>query len=548
MRNYNISFPANNMSFRAKSRNFLSSLALLLAFTACEIDQVSYPSGKQTDEAALETHSVSLSSVSTSENTVYCIMTEGEGFITEGLRATISNPVSFDQTIILKAVPTLIDDYAQKQNTEYELLPSAFYNLENDGTIQLNAGGTSTAPARLTIYATNSIGNKLRAGRYLLPVAVAASAGEISNEVVYFDIMVRKPFESDAELHDGSEIFFVFYLNTSQYDPRMITDYCFTKEQTSTYQIVWYNSVGNILNLRKTTISFDPKTQRACLNLSSDMKYVLGNYSTYILPIKESGRKVCLSIEGGNTGLGFCNMTDEQIEDFASQVKLLFDTYNLDGINLWDRNSEYGKDGMPPMNTTSYPKLIKTLRERLGPDKLLTITDYEEPTEYFWDTAATGGIKVGEYIDFAWSGYCDIKEYNQIVDPYSPDAPGVSQIHIRKPISGLDEKRYGCINAPWQPSFNEETEAILWGKSLENVQKWVQSGYKKNNILVCEDMRTSLQDNYEFTWTNFTILKGLQEDSSINIGRDGYTYRFDKQRITRFEDGVDRYNKWIKDW
>ena len=49
-------------------------------------------------------------------------------------------------------------------------------------------------------------------------------------------------------------------------------------------------------------------------------------------------------------------------------------------VNLWDRNSGYGKEGMPAVNTTSYPKLIKALREALGTEKLLTVTVYEEPT------------------------------------------------------------------------------------------------------------------------------------------------------------------------
>ncbi|HAY18285.1 MAG TPA: glycosyl hydrolase family 18, partial [Rikenellaceae bacterium] len=66
---------------------------------------------------------------------------------------------------------------------------------------------------------------------------------------------------------------------------------------------------------------------------------------------------------------------------------------------LWDRNANYAvaeEKGFPKVNTTSYPKLIKALREALGQNKLLTVTDHEEPTEYFWDTQATGGIKVGE--------------------------------------------------------------------------------------------------------------------------------------------------------
>lgn len=97
-------------------------------------------------------------------------------------------------------------------------------------------------------------------------------------------------------------------------------------------------------------------------------------------------------------------MTDTQIADFTSQVKEVVELYKLDGINLWDEGSGYGKEGMPPMNTTSYPKLIKSLREAM-PDKLLTLVDKEEPTEYFHDVTLCGGIEVGKYIDYAWHGY-----------------------------------------------------------------------------------------------------------------------------------------------
>ncbi|MEG2062006.1 MAG: glycosyl hydrolase family 18, partial [Alistipes sp.] len=121
-------------------------------------------------------------------------------------------------------------------------------------------------------------------------------------------------------------------------------------------------------------------------------------------------------------GLGFCNMNDAQIADFVTQVKIVVNKYNLDGINLWDRNSGYGKEGMAAVNTTSYPKLIVALRAALGNERLLTVTDHEAPTESFWDTAATGGIEVGQYIDYAWSGYNDENEPQQIIDPYHQGA------------------------------------------------------------------------------------------------------------------------------
>lgn len=113
------------------------------------------------------------------------------------------------------------------------------------------------------------------------------------------------------------------------------------------------------------------------------MRYVLDHTVKYIRPLQEHGSKVCISLEGGGSGLGFCNLTDEQIADFVAQVKAVIENYELDGINLWDRNAGYGKEGMPAVNTTSYPKLIKAMRESLGSEKLLTLTVYEEPTESF---------------------------------------------------------------------------------------------------------------------------------------------------------------------
>lgn len=103
------------------------------------------------------------------------------------------------------------------------------------------------------------------------------------------------------------------------------------------------------------------------------------------------------------------------------QVKTVIEQYELDGVNLWDRNSGYGKEGMPAVNTTSYPKLIKALREALGTEKLLTVTVYEEPTATFWDTEATGGIAVGDYIDYAWSGYNSNSEAPQLLDRGIPN-------------------------------------------------------------------------------------------------------------------------------
>ena len=269
--------------------------------------------------------------------------------------------------------------------------------------------------------------------------------------------------------------------------------------------------------------------------------------------MQDKGRKVCICLEGGGTGLGFCNLTDAQIVDFVAQVKTVITEYALDGVNFWDRNAAYGKEGMPAMNTTSYPKLIKAMREALGNDKLVTLTDYEDPTEYFWDTGATGGIEVGQYLDYAWSGYLNNEKNVQIVDPWHQGQQYVSTDHPRKPIAGLDPAKYGCINIPWYPqgpnTINDYFTDIFF---------WRQAGNKQSNILVFESLRTLLQDNFESTWASsiqvgYTYFADdgawMIEDTpwGPSIMSDN-EYSFDTTLLGKLPNGGTGYNKWLKDW
>ena len=216
-------------------------------------------------------------------------------------------------------------------------------------------------------------------------------------------------------------------------------------------------------------------------------------------------------------------------------------------------NAAYGKEGMPAMNTTSYPKLIKAMREALGNDKLVTLTDYEAPTEYFWDTGATGGIEVGQYLDYAWSGYLDNEKNVQIVDPWHQGQQYVSTDHPRKPIAGLDPAKYGCINIPWYPqgpnTINDYFTDIFF---------WRQAGNKQSNILVFESLRTLLQDNFESTWASsiqvgYTYFADdgawMIEDTpwGPSIMSDN-EYSFDTSLLGKLPNGGTGYNKWLKDW
>ncbi len=400
---------------------------------------------------------------------------------------------------------------------------------------------------------------------FMLPVKVANIAGTVTPTIPDqslalgvrregIDAMTVIEGDNKFDVTLDTEYLTVLYLNTTELQPLLADKWVVTRfEDGGDYATEWARTYGNIVNLRVNTVGYDAANKRALFEPSSDMRYVVEHAIKYIHPLQKRGRKVCISIEGGDTGLGFCNLTDTQIDEFVFQVKDFVTKYNLDGVNLFDRNSGYGKAGMPAMNTTSYPKLIKALREALGKDKLLTVTDYEEPTASFHDTAATGGISVGQYIDYAWSGYMSEEEDIQLLDPYgtviNPDVMledwGNSIVvseHVRKPFAGLAKEKYGHFAAPiyqryWPGGTSPYIDEIGWG----SVGMWRLAGYNPNKIIVLADMRTNIQGIYEGSWLGSTgsLLWWFFE------GGTEFTHQFTSDI---YAPGLSAYGYMLKDW
>lgn len=540
----------------------LLGVLVLAGFTACTTDTVERLGGKLPDKDGLENTYGMLRSSKVAGNETRLLLTRGsDGFVTDNIFYQITRQTPEKLSLDVRVDETLLEAYNQTNDTDYMLLPEGNYDFPDGRTLTLDPSDKRSDGKRIRVYV-----RELPAGNYLLPLTVVTADAESAGkwQTIYYKVVVREPYVGEFELNDD-QVYLVCYINTNTYQPLLVNDYCMEKLDTwVTWEQVWYRTIGNLINLRTVVLDYDAVTNRAMLKLGSDMRYVLDHAVKYIRPLQEKGRKVCISLEGGGTGLGFCNMTDMQIADFVAQVKAVVEMYEIDGINLWDRNSGYGQEGMPAVNTTSYPKLIKAMHDMLkaiGSDKLLTLTDHLAPTEYFWDTEATGGIEVGGYLDMAWSGYCDNALRTQIVDPWHPDAvdeqgnPVVSEFG-RKPIAGLDPSRYGCINAPWYTgNATPEQTAYL------HVYYWRKAGCKQSDILVFEDLRTVLQDAYEGSWDGrFTLMYNSFSDDGIfavnNWGteeepmwfEDAYNgYYLDVTRLA-LEDGKNTYNKWLKDW
>lgn len=325
-----------------------------------------------------------------------------------------------------------LETYHTNENQE-GLINNIIINESTEAFVTIKAGELQSEPIDIFFLRKSLRGQQ----SYLFPIqATDMSTGEIYAEVFYVATTVN-----DAMI--GTKPFiFVGHVDTEVVNPLIATQFNLKIEKTKrrkpniqVYTGLWFD----IINLRTATIKKSSNCN-AELYLNTDISHVLKNKDKYIRPLQQAGIKTCITVKGGETGLGFSNMTDGQISEFVDQLKVVVDMYGLDGINLFDNGAGYDLENAAPVTAESYAKLIKALKTAM-PDKLLTMVDTRETTEALCDPVA--GISVGDYLDYAWSSLYDF------IAPYEPG-------YDFRPLAGMPEEKYGTLNMEDQSKMSYE--------------------------------------------------------------------------------------------
>ena len=494
-------------------------LILAVGTTACTEDTILADAGKLPDETTMGSIGSTLRSNSSFSGKAVIELTNDseDEIVVDEIFYQLSRPATSDVKVTVKLETEMSMEFEAEikaDNAKIEafnesmsafwrhksLLKPSVYPAKNvikgEGILTVPAGKLISSSIKLTL-STRELPADYDVYELLFAIEQTNADGETEKQYLRYRVNTRQKAGDMTSVNGypvslDTRFISVFYLNTSTYQPILVDIFVYERTNMETRETEAY-SMGKIVNLRIATVGYDKESGRAILTLNNDLRYVLENATTYIRPLQDHERKVCLCIEGGGKGLGFCNMNDAQIADFTKQVKDAIEFYQLDGVNLWDVGSGYNKAGMPPMNTTSYPKLIKSLRDAMS-DKMLTLVDKDESTASFYDPALCDGIEVGKYIDYAWHGYVSEKEEVQIIEPWETEHPYSD--YVRKPIAGLTAERYGSVNVPLYPKsaggiLNSSTKkAIMWKKGENR---------KKNNIIVFgSDMISDEQNQYEY--------------------------------------------------
>lgn len=502
-------------------------MVIAVAMCSCEREGMTADRGLLPSlEGNGTTPAVSLQSRNGKGNSVRAMLWDAP--FTDVIFFSLDRPASGTVEVSVEIDMTLVAVYNQEHGLTGSMAECKPFPVEN---VTIPNGGVLTAAdgvlesSELTITLTGDEIPPFWGEQFLLPLVIKTVTGGVEqNRVLFYEIM-RGSDESPTEFGDFDPLF-VGYINTEKVKPEIANQFYIAKTDIATFEDKYF-TFFDLVNLNVSQIRYDAKEKRPMLFLNPDITYVLTHAERYIKPVQVQKRQVCLVIKGGNSGLGFCNMNDAQIADFAFQVKTTVSRYGLDGVNLWDEGAGYGRAGMPAVNTTSYPKLIKALREAM-PDKLITLVDIGEPTASF--DVAHGGIKVGELIDYAWSGYL-----LECVNPWKAD-------QVRKPINGINKKQYEGIILPILPLLDTE-----YATTTEDVKtKLIAEGLDK--VFVFNDI-PPFTHGQEST-TGGGVYGLLVTDIYDNVDWDAWTGEmYGVIASPRFGyGGYGAENAWLKDW
>jgi hypothetical protein len=214
----------------------------------------------------------------------------------------------------------------------------------------------------------------------------------------------------------------------------------------------------DIAILFAANINYNPINHRAVEFNNENISKVLQNKHTYIKPLQDKGVKVLLSILGNHQGAGISNFTSRAaVKDFAKQLRDTINFYGLDGVDFDDEYADYGVNGLPQPNDSSFTMLLAACRQ-LMPDKILSFYYYGPAT----NKMVYKGIEAGRFLNYSW---------NAIYGTFNPPAvPGMNKSQLAPAAVWIKNTRLATAKSLATQTVNGDYGAYLfYDLTKENV-------------------------------------------------------------------------------
>jgi hypothetical protein len=334
----------------------------------------------------------------------------------------------------------------------------------------------------------------------------------------------------------------------------------------------------------------DSSTGTPYVHLNNNVEYILKNRTKYIKPLQDKGIKVLLGLLGDHDGVGFGSMTDAHLTAFAADVKRVVNEYGLDGVDFddewaskedWDNWKDNYKTISPnsiwtypvsswgwPTSTTVYRnpakgiepgngqfqapsnvemdrmwresgaiyyKTIKATRDALGPNKIVTLYEYNTGRYITPEGEANSGVTMTQLqnvIDFAMQPW-----YNRYIADSANGLPNSIYSPFGMDLSGIAySSQNGAPNPPIVASGSETATDTIHDYATRFKNAATGNAY---NVLYFYGLTPSS-----------SLLKRASNDSTATVTKEEYISRmteivFGKKCVITTEGESGDYRK---DW
>ncbi|WP_202111275.1 BT_3987 domain-containing protein [Sphingobacteruim zhuxiongii] len=356
-----------------------------------------------------------------------------------------------------------LNAYNSKNGTTFKAFPKALVSLSGNGQVEVKPNGTTSDPVKVSVKTSNEIDGK---ETYVIPLSSTLQAGgalsQSSDLLLFVHDLSKVP---NTNKSTGIKIISCMEVN----DTNPLNNLSLKLKNSNKYLV-------DMVILFSSNINYDSATGKVKVTHNPNVTHLLANRAKYLKPLQEKGMKVILSILGNHDRSGVANLSDEAAKVFAQEIKVVVDSYGLDGVFFDDEYSAYQ---YPPPPGFVYPSRSAAARlvyetKKAMPDKLTMVYVYSS-TGNFGGSNGIAEAEAGQYVDYALHDY-----------------GGSYDLSYNYP--GLPKSGWGMSSAEYARGY------IPHSSQLENIRK---GGYGAHMIFALDPHR------YNFDWLQKPALQDL---------------------------------------
>ncbi len=407
-----------------------------------------------------------------------------------------SKVVNGNVTASLTYDTEVLDRYNADNAANVAAFPADKVALANDGKMTLQEGTLSSAPMGVSF---TSDGKLDPTAIYAVPLKVNVDGGILSGGASGYVILVQ-----DATAFPGAEKLFegkpgmkiIGVLEVNDHNP--LNTLGFTLKNSG-------KQFFDIVVLFSANINYDSRTGRVYVSRNENVQALLDQRQKYLVPLQQRGIKVVLGILGNHDLSGISTLSKERAQEFAKEVRLICDAYELDGVFLDDEYTDYAAaasgqvPGFVKQSAEAASRLAYEIR-REQPSRLLISYRYQSLSR----GVAIDGMQPGEIWDYVLNDYGvtsnPVSTYpglrqNQAgtgswnCSDWSQWIPSNRNWKASFSLKGMREEGYGALmiyNFQCSPTYSitnsiindmGEVASEFWGDELQYDGSWYPKDY-----------------------------------------------------------------------